>query len=201
MGYLVYGAATQYPFDDRTLAHLKIAVTSKLRLQESFLLSWSVPVEQGSGRISLWLSPAIPIQFLYSASAPPALNRRWLEALAQSSHGMRGMVVMSEEEAEAIAAGDPADPATKERMRKALGQRHASIPRPTITSRTGQLGRLPRGWSSSRSPRLAEESAKPRRSSRLERATLSLCTVAVGDNPVDERTYPLPVVVLLERSP
>ncbi|GAB3395985.1 hypothetical protein GCM10027568_29130 [Humibacter soli] len=128
MGYLVYGAATQYPFDDRTLAHLKIAITSKLRLQESFLLSWSVPVEQGSGRVSLWLSPAIPIQFLYSASAPPALNRKWLEALAHSSHGMRGMVVMSEEEAEAIAASDQADPAAAARVTKTVDEATDRLP-------------------------------------------------------------------------
>ena len=110
MGYLIYGSTTEYEIEDRTLAHLKIAVVAKLRLQESFLLNWTVPPENGSGRVSIWLSPAIPVQFRFSGSKPPELNKTWLDALARSAHGIRGMVVMSETEAPAYleAAGGPA---------------------------------------------------------------------------------------------
>jgi hypothetical protein len=120
VGYLVYDNATQYAFDDRTLAHLKIAITSKLRMQESFLLSWLVPAEEGSGRVSIWISAAIPLQFLYSESKPPPLNRKWLDALARSSHGTRGMIVMSESDAEAIAASEPTDPKANSQMQKVV---------------------------------------------------------------------------------
>ncbi|HEY0246979.1 MAG TPA: hypothetical protein VGC45_01855 [Gryllotalpicola sp.] len=110
MGYLIYGPGTEYEFDDRVLAHLKIAIVAKLRLQESFLINWTVPSESGSGRMSLWMSPAVPLQFRFSGSKPPELNRIWLDALSRSSHGIRGMVVMGETEAADYlkAAGAPA---------------------------------------------------------------------------------------------
>ena len=92
------------------LAHLKIAIVAKLRMQESFLVNWTVPAERGSGRVSLWISPAIPLQFRFTGSKPPELNRAWLDAMARSSHGARGMVVMGEHEAVEYlkAAGGPA---------------------------------------------------------------------------------------------
>lgn len=98
MGYLIYGAGAEYEIDDRVLAHLKIAIVAKLRLQESFLLNWTHPAAEGGGRVSVWLSPAIPLQFRFSGSKPPELNREWLQALAHSSHGSRGMVLMNEDE-------------------------------------------------------------------------------------------------------
>lgn len=98
MGTLMYGGST-FELDDRLLAHLKIAVTAKLRLGEGFLLNWQVPADKGSGRMSLWLSPATHIQFRFGGSKSPDLNRRWLDALSRSSHGIRGMVAMTEDEA------------------------------------------------------------------------------------------------------
>lgn len=98
MGTLIYGDAGRFEIDDRTLAHIKIAVTTKLRRQESFLLNWTIPADQGSGRVSVWLSPAIPLQFIFAAPKPPELNRQWLEALERSSHGIRGMVLLRESE-------------------------------------------------------------------------------------------------------
>jgi hypothetical protein len=107
MGFLIYGSGAEYEIDDRTLTHLKIAIVAKLRLQESFLVNWSVPAEDGSGRVSLWLSPAIPLQFRFTGSKSPELSKKWLEALALSSHGTRGMVAMPEDEAEAFIASVP----------------------------------------------------------------------------------------------
>lgn len=98
MGFLIYGAGAEYEFDDRALAHLKIAIVAKLRLQESFLLNWGQSSADGGGRMSVWLSPAVPLQFRFSGSKPPELNRDWLQALAHSSHGSRGMVLMGEDE-------------------------------------------------------------------------------------------------------
>jgi hypothetical protein len=101
MGYLIYGAGAEYEIEDRALAHLKIAVVAKLRLQESFLLNWSLSPSDGSGRVSLWLSPSVPLQFRFSGSKPPELNRLWLQALAHSAHSGRGMILMSEDDVEA----------------------------------------------------------------------------------------------------
>lgn len=100
MGKLLYGAGQEYEFDDRTLSHVKIALVTKLRRHESFLLNWQIPPEQGGGRMSLWISREIPMAFVFAGSRPPSLNERWMEALLQSSQRTGGMVVMREEEAE-----------------------------------------------------------------------------------------------------
>jgi hypothetical protein len=106
VGKLIYGNGREYEFDDRTLSHVKIALVTKLRRHESFLLNWEIPVEQGAGRMSLWISREIPLAFVFNGSRPPALNERWMEALLHTSQRTGGMVVMSEAEAE---SGEYAD--------------------------------------------------------------------------------------------
>lgn len=103
MGYLIYGAGAEYEIEDRALAHLKIAVGQKLRRQESFFVSWSNTLEQGSGRISLWVSPSIPLIFRFAGSRAPELNPIWLGVLRDLAHTPRGMVLLTESEAEAYA--------------------------------------------------------------------------------------------------
>ncbi|CAG7612133.1 hypothetical protein ACFPZL_07245 [Leucobacter soli] len=100
MGFLNYAGVQEYEFEDRTLAHLKAAITMKLRRQESFLMSWTNPPEKGSGRASIWLSPSIPIVFRFSGSRSPQLNETWLTALNELSNSQRGLIVLSEQEAE-----------------------------------------------------------------------------------------------------
>ena len=99
MGYLIYGGTQEYEFEDRTLAHLKVAITMKLRSQESFLMSWTNTPQAGSGRVSIWLSPSIPLTFRFSGSRPPQLNREWLAVLSDLSHTPRGLVVVPEDSA------------------------------------------------------------------------------------------------------
>jgi hypothetical protein len=99
MGELIYGAGTRYEFDDRVLTHVKVAVGLKLRRNESFYLSWTVPVTSGSGRVSIWISSAVPLQFHFAGSRPPAVNRTWLEAIIASAHSDRGMVIIPEDAA------------------------------------------------------------------------------------------------------
>lgn len=101
----MYGFGTEYEIDDRTLAHLKVVIAAKLRRQENFFLSWTNEPEAGSGRISLWLSPSIPLQFRFYGSRQPQLNRAWLEVLTDLSHTARGLIIVSEAEAEAVKAG------------------------------------------------------------------------------------------------
>lgn len=99
MGYLVYGGAQEYEFEDRTLAHLKVAITMKLRRQESFLMSWVNPPEKGGGRLSVWLTPSIPLAFRFSGSRAPKLNKEWLEVMNELSNTPRGLIVVSEQDA------------------------------------------------------------------------------------------------------
>jgi hypothetical protein len=108
VGQLIYGPGTVYEMDDRTLAHVKLALTAKLRRQESFLLSWPIGVEQGSGRASLWIAPSIPLQFRFSGSRPPVINKAWVVAMLETSHNDRGLVILGEAELDHVksSAGD-----------------------------------------------------------------------------------------------
>lgn len=101
---LIYGPGPVYDMDDRTLAHVKLAVVAKLRRQESFLLSWPNSVDQGSGRVSLWMSPTMSLQFQFAGSRPPAINRAWVLAMLDSSHSDRGVLIEPETEAGKAAA-------------------------------------------------------------------------------------------------
>ncbi len=99
MGTLIYGASERYEFDDRLLAHIKMAMIVKLRRRESFLMNWSLPQEHGSGRMSLWMSPFIQLQFRFSGGRAPVLNRAWVEALTMTAHRTGGMEIMAEADA------------------------------------------------------------------------------------------------------
>lgn len=101
MGFLVYAGTQEYEFEDRALAHLKLAITLKLRRQESFLMSWTNPVEKGGGRLSIWLAPTIPLTFRFSGGRPPTVNEAWVNALVATAHTTRGLVVLSERDAQA----------------------------------------------------------------------------------------------------
>ena len=102
MGQLIYGAGTAYDMDDRTMSHVKIAVGIRLRRQESFYLTWSVPQSLGSGRVSIWLSPSIPLQFHFAGSRPVELNRDWLRALDATAFNEGGMMIMPESESASL---------------------------------------------------------------------------------------------------
>jgi hypothetical protein len=105
MGILIYGGSQQYRFDDRVLSHLKIAISTKLRMHDGFLVSWEIPADEGSGRVSLWVSPAIPIQYVFENTKPPQLSREWLDAMMLSATSARGMIVMPEDQVAKYLAG------------------------------------------------------------------------------------------------
>lgn len=100
MGYLMYDGR-EYEFEDRWLAHLKVAVGTKFRRHESFFMSWNVEPVNGSGRISLWMDPSQHVGFRFVGSRPPALNKDWLRALIDLAGTPRGLIAISEKEAEA----------------------------------------------------------------------------------------------------
>ena len=94
VGTLYYGdSGTPVEIDDRALAHLKIAITTKLRRGESFMLSWRHPGDQPRGRSSLWLHPAIPLRFVFEAVEAPELSREWIEELMRSANSGGGIVI------------------------------------------------------------------------------------------------------------
>lgn len=105
MGILKYGPGAEYELDDRILAHLKVVIAAKLRRNEGFFLSWSMNPSVASGRVSLWLAQAIPLQLVFFGGREPQLNRVWIDVLAELSHSPRGLLLISEADAEAVKAG------------------------------------------------------------------------------------------------
>ncbi|WP_139417633.1 ATP-dependent DNA ligase [Agromyces laixinhei] len=92
MGKLIYGTSLrEFDIDDRTLAHLRVAIITKLRRSESFAFTWEHGVERGSGRTTMWLQESIPVQFVFSGNRPPALNRLWIEDLIASASSTGGL--------------------------------------------------------------------------------------------------------------
>jgi hypothetical protein len=97
MGTLYYGASTSsVEFDDRLLAHLQLAIVAKLRRGETFVFSWDVERERGSGSNAIWISPTIPLRFTYQAGGRGPTNRLWVEALVKSANSVAGLRIVDE---------------------------------------------------------------------------------------------------------
>ncbi|PPG65692.1 hypothetical protein C5C31_03375 [Rathayibacter rathayi] len=97
MGRLIYGPQSlEIEFEDRLLAHLKVAMFTKMRRNESFSLSWSEPESSVYGRSSIWVHPATALHFRFHGSKRPSLNRQWIEQFIASANTTGEMTVASE---------------------------------------------------------------------------------------------------------
>lgn len=106
MGTIVYGTRqTELSFDDRTLAHLQVVFSVKLRRRESFLFSWR---GRTGNRNAIWIDPSIPFYFLYEGSRQPALNPRWLEEMSIAAGSVQGLVLGIEPVYDRASAADDA---------------------------------------------------------------------------------------------
>jgi hypothetical protein len=97
MGVLFYDGQ-EFDFDDRVLAHLQIVISTKLRRGENFFLGWSLPIERGSGRHTIWLDNGVPLHFFFEGSKAPTINRDWIEALLLSAGRATGLQLTDEPE-------------------------------------------------------------------------------------------------------
>ena len=94
---MFYGdAGTPIGIEDRALAHLKVAIVTKLRRGESFTVSWKHPDEQPAGRSTLWLHPNIPLRFVFDEPEPPELSHAWIEELMRSANSTGGILLVPE---------------------------------------------------------------------------------------------------------
>jgi hypothetical protein len=114
MGNLYYGDSNEpIMIEDRTLAHLKVVLATKLRRNESFTLSWQHPEGEPAGRSTLWLHPSISLRFVFDDPETPALSQRWLSELATSANSSGGIrlteehIDPSDDESEGSALSDP----------------------------------------------------------------------------------------------
>lgn len=95
MGTLFY-ADQAIEMDDRTLAHLKVAVVTKLRRGESFTLSWVHADDQPVGRTTIWMHESIPLRFEFEDADAPALHREWIEEILRSANTTGGIQLTAE---------------------------------------------------------------------------------------------------------
>lgn len=109
MGTLYYGdSGTPIGIEDRALAHLKIAITTKLRRAESFTLSWQHPDDAPRGRSTIWLHPSISLRFVFDDPEPPELSRDWVEDLMRSANSTGGIMLVEEHiDADHLAGSQP----------------------------------------------------------------------------------------------
>ncbi|UOE43725.1 ATP-dependent DNA ligase [Agromyces larvae] len=107
MGKLIYNSsARELEIDDRTLAHLRVAILNKLRRSESFAMTWEHGLENGSGRTTIWLHESIPLQFVFSGNRQPKLNRLWVEQFLLSANSTGGLHWVPEPEQQEEFDGD-----------------------------------------------------------------------------------------------
>ena len=101
MGTLIYDGADGFAFDDRVLAHLQAVIQQKLRRREGFLLVWTDRTAGPIGVLrSIWLDPAISVQFVFAGSTLPELNRDWLTLLSERANSNSGLILEDELRAE-----------------------------------------------------------------------------------------------------
>jgi hypothetical protein len=97
MGRLIYGpTGTQVDVEDRTLAHLKVVILTKLRRGEGFAFSWERGAGGGGGRDTMWLNPSIGLEFQFDGGREATLNKAWLDELMASANSSGGLHVLPE---------------------------------------------------------------------------------------------------------
>ncbi|UOQ90532.1 hypothetical protein MUN74_06355 [Agromyces endophyticus] len=97
MGTLYYGdSQTPIGIEDRALAHLKVALITKLRRGESFTLSWQHHDDEPRGRSTIWVHPSIPMRFVFDTPERPELNKEWINDLMVSANSTGGVQLVPE---------------------------------------------------------------------------------------------------------
>lgn len=95
MGQLHYGNSdTRIEIPDRLLAHLKVVIATKLRRNESFMMSWT----EDAGRSSIWLQPSIPLRFVFGTADMEVLNPQTIRDMANAATSSAGLVVAIDQE-------------------------------------------------------------------------------------------------------
>ncbi len=98
MGRFVYASmSSSVEIDDRTLAHLRIAVMNKLRRREAFM--FDVHTRDSTGRRSYWMNAGVPMQFHFYGTRTHRINRAWVEVLLASASAADGLRVLPEPDA------------------------------------------------------------------------------------------------------
>jgi hypothetical protein len=99
VGTFTYGPmALHTDFDDRLLAHLRAVMINKLRRAECFLFTWTDDTAPDMVQKSLWMHPAVGMQFELTVAAAQSLNQEWLLVLDRSANSAFGLTIRPEPE-------------------------------------------------------------------------------------------------------
>jgi hypothetical protein len=91
MGKLVYGRDAGFDVEDRQLAHVRIVHMTKMRRGEPFM--FQLPDQHRIGMRSLWMAPAVSVEYRFFGSRQPALNVPWLDAMMKEANGPHGLTL------------------------------------------------------------------------------------------------------------
>ncbi|WP_441328005.1 DUF7882 family protein [Leucobacter tardus] len=92
VGILHY-ATQAFDFNDVVLAHLRFVVVQKIRKRESFYVNWTRDPGVGSGRVSIWVSPEIPLAFYMPELAEKDWHPEWVAQMMEEGNSVHGITV------------------------------------------------------------------------------------------------------------
>ncbi len=96
MGSLEYNSSRPpIEVDDLTLGHLKIVIGTKLRRNESFMMTWLPESGRLAGRLTTWMHPSIPLIFTFDDAAMPAIDPKRIEHMMERLNA-RGDLVLDQ---------------------------------------------------------------------------------------------------------
>ncbi|WP_309104701.1 hypothetical protein [Microbacterium sp.] len=96
MGKLEYNSARpSIEVDDSTLAHLKIVIGTKLRRQESFMMTWLPEESTSAGRLTIWMHPSIPLVFEFDEAKLPTIDPERVQRMMEHLNA-RGELVLDQ---------------------------------------------------------------------------------------------------------
>jgi hypothetical protein len=92
LGDLYYGSQrTRVHLDDRVLHHLRVAITTKLRRGEPFLVSWRDAERVGGGRTSIWIAPHIDLIYKFDGVRDAETDPRLVESMLAAASTTQGI--------------------------------------------------------------------------------------------------------------
>ncbi|HWS49394.1 MAG TPA: hypothetical protein VN241_00150 [Microbacterium sp.] len=96
MGTLEYNSSRPpIEVEDDTLAHLKLVIGTKLRRQESFMMTWVPSDKAPAGRLTIWMHPSIPLVMAFTKSEMPAIDPQRLARLMADLNA-RGELILDQ---------------------------------------------------------------------------------------------------------
>jgi len=98
MGRLEYNSSRPpIEVEDETLAHLKVVIATKLRRQESFMMTWPAGAAGADrhSRLTVWMHPSIPLIIEIDTEKSPSLDPHRIERMMGNLNS-RGELILDD---------------------------------------------------------------------------------------------------------